>query len=117
MVDLRGRARFAEETLLALFAQGFGADDFDGGGTIEDCRIGYRTFGKLDRAKSNLVLFPTWFTGDTQTLVDIVPGKIVDTSRFFLVLVDSIGNGVSSAPSNSRTQPRLRFPKFTIHDP
>jgi homoserine O-acetyltransferase/O-succinyltransferase len=88
----------------------------DSGATIEECRIGYRTFGKLDKAKSNVILFPTWFTGDTQTLVDIVPSKIVDTNRFFLVLVDSLGNGVSSSPSSSRTQPRLKFPKFTIHD-
>lgn len=88
----------------------------DGGGTIEECRIGYRTFGKLDNAKSNVVLVPTWFTGDTEALVASVPTKLIDTSRFFLVLVDALGNGVSSSPSNSRTQPRLRFPKFTVHD-
>jgi homoserine O-acetyltransferase len=33
-----------------------------------------------------------------------------------VILVDSIGNGVSTSPSNSKTQPRLQFPKFTIHD-
>lgn len=88
----------------------------DSGEKIEECRIGYRTFGKLDEKKSNLVLFPTWFTGTTKSLVDAVPGKLVDTNRFFLVLVDALGDGVSSSPSSSRTQPRLRFPKFTIHD-
>lgn len=93
-----------------------GACALDSGETIAECRVGYRTFGKLDAARSNVVLFPTWFTGDTKTLVDIVPGKIVDTTKYFLVLVDALGDGVSSGPSTSRTQPRLRFPKFTIHD-
>ncbi|MDF2695203.1 MAG: Homoserine O-acetyltransferase [Labilithrix sp.] len=88
----------------------------DSGETIEECRVGYRTFGKLDAAQSNVVLFPTWFTGNTKTLVDIVPDKIVDTKKFFLVLVDALGDGVSSGPSSSRLQPRLRFPKFTVHD-
>lgn len=30
--------------------------------------------------------------------------------------MDALGNGVSSAPSSSRTQARLPFPRFTIHD-
>jgi homoserine O-acetyltransferase len=93
-----------------------GTCTLDSGEKIEECRIGYRTFGKLDAKRSNVVLFPTWFTGTTKDLVDDVPGKLVDTKRFFLVLVDALGNGVSSGPSTSRTQPRLRFPKFTIHD-
>lgn len=94
----------------------------ESGEKIEDCRIGFRTWGKLNADKSNAVLFPTWFSGTTQKLVDSVPATpgssngLVDTKKFFLVLVDAIGNGVSSSPSNSKTQPRLRFPKFTIHD-
>jgi homoserine O-acetyltransferase/O-succinyltransferase len=88
----------------------------DSGERISECRVGYRTYGKLDATKSNAVLFSTWFTGTTQSLVDSVPDKLVDTKKFFLVLVDAIGDGVSSSPSNSRTQARLAFPRFTIHD-
>jgi homoserine O-acetyltransferase/O-succinyltransferase len=33
-----------------------------------------------------------------------------------VVLVDAIGNGVSTSPSNSKTQARLHFPEFTIRD-
>lgn len=93
-----------------------GTCTLDSGEKIEECRIGYRTFGKLDAKRSNVVLFPTWFTGTTKDLVDGAPRKLVDTKRFFLVLVDALGNGVSSGPSTSRTQARLRFPRFTIHD-
>jgi homoserine O-acetyltransferase len=93
-----------------------GACVLESGEKIEGCKIGYRTFGKLDAAKSNAVLFPTWFTGTTKNLVDVVPDKIVDTKRFHLILIDALGDGVSSAPSNSPTQGRLKFPKFTIRD-
>ena len=101
-----GEQRFAE----------LGTCKLDGGAVIEGCRIGYRTYGKLDATRSNLVLWPTWFTGSTKPLTDAVPDKVVDTKKFFLVLVDAIGDGVSSSPSNSATQPRLKFPIFTIHD-
>jgi len=88
----------------------------DSGEKIEDCRIGYRTFGKLDAARSNVILFPTWFTGTTQPLAKYFPGSMIDTKRFFVVFVDALGDGVSSSPSNSRTQAHLKFPHFTIHD-
>jgi homoserine O-acetyltransferase len=93
-----------------------GTCTLDSGEKIEDCRLGYRTFGKLDAARSNIVLFPTWFTGRTRSLVEDVPNKMVDAGKYHVVLVDALGNGTSSGPSTSRTQPRLRFPRFTIHD-
>jgi homoserine O-acetyltransferase len=93
-----------------------GSCALESGQRIDGCRIGYRTFGRLDATKSNVVLFPTWFSGTTKPLTLVVPDKLVDTSRFFLILVDAIGDGVSTSPSNSRTQPRLAFPRFTIRD-
>jgi homoserine acetyltransferase len=40
----------------------------ESGAFIRDCRIGYRTLGKLNDDKSNVVLFPTWFTGSSEQL-------------------------------------------------
>jgi homoserine O-acetyltransferase len=93
-----------------------GTCDLESGEKVQDCKIGFRTFGKLDAARANVVLFPTWFTGTTKPLVDLVPQKLVDTSRFHLILVDALADGVSTAPSNSTKQARLRFPKITIRD-
>ncbi len=93
-----------------------GTCPLESGERIEDCRVGYRTFGKLDASRSNAILFPTYFTGTTGDIVDVVPNKLVDTSRFYLILVDALGDGVSTSPSNSKTQPRLRFPRFTTGD-
>jgi pimeloyl-ACP methyl ester carboxylesterase len=87
------------------------------GGVIHDFRLGYRTLGKLNAEKSNAVLWPTWLGGKSEDLlVFIGPGKVVDTSQYFVVLVDAIGNGISSSPSNSKKQARLKFPEFTIRD-
>lgn len=87
------------------------------GGVIRDCQIGYRTLGTLNADKSNVILWPTWFTGWTADLLQFVgPEKVVDSSKYFVVLVDAIGYGVSSSPSNSETQPGAEFPEFTIRD-
>lgn len=87
------------------------------GQVIRDCRIGYRTFGQLNAAKSNAVLFSTWFVGRSRDLAGLIgPGKLVDSGKYFVVAVDALGDGVSSSPSNSRSQPRMRFPRFSIRD-
>ena len=63
------------------------------------------------------MLFPTWFGGRTQDLVELIgPGKLVDSTRYFVVAVDALGDGVSSSPSNSQAQPRMQFPQFSIRD-
>jgi len=71
------------------------------GETIASCKVGYRTFGKLNDAKSNAVVFPTWFGGNTAELEQFFgPGKLVDTDKYFGVAIDALGNGVSCSPSN-----------------
>ena len=87
------------------------------GATIRDCRVGYRTFGTLNSARSNAVLVPTWFSGRSEALAALIgPGKLVDSSRYFVIAVDALGDGVLSSPSNSTLQPHMRFPQFTVHD-
>jgi len=87
------------------------------GAVLHDFRIGYRTLGKLNAAKSNAVLWPTWLRGRTEDLLQFIgPGKVVDTSKHYVILVDAIGDGISTSPSNSASQPRMKFPKFTIRD-
>jgi len=87
------------------------------GNVIRDCRLGYRTFGQLNDDKSNAVLFPTWFGGRTQNLVELIgPGKLVDSTKYFVVAVDALGDGISSSPSNSTSQPHMMFPQFGIRD-
>ena len=87
------------------------------GEILRDCRIGYRTFGQLNADKSNAILVPTWATGTTEQLQgNVGPGRLADSSQYFVILVDALANGVSSSPSNSSLQPRMRFPRITMHD-
>ncbi len=91
----------------------------ESGAAIEGCRLGYRTFGTLNAARSNAVLFPMWFTGrsgEVGALVGPGPDRFVDTTKYFVIVVDPFGNGVSSSPSNSSLQPNVSFPVFTIRD-
>ena len=95
----------------------FGDFRLRNGGVIQDFRLGYRTLGKLNAEKSNAVLWPTWLGGKSENLLQFVgPGNVVDSNKYFVTLVDAIGDGVSSSPSNSETQPRLQFPEFAIRD-
>jgi homoserine O-acetyltransferase/O-succinyltransferase len=87
------------------------------GEVMHDFRLGYRTMGALNAAKSNAILWPTWLGGRTENLVEFIgPGRVVDSSQYFVILVDSIGDGVTTSPSNSKTQPWMKFPQFTIRD-
>ena len=88
-----------------------------GGEVIRDCRIGYRTFGRLNARRDNAVLVPTWHGGRSETMTFILgPDRWVDTTHWFAILVDKPGNGVSTSPSNSRSQPGQRFPRLTLGD-
>ena len=98
------------------FAQ-LGDFKLENGQVIRDCRIGYRTFGKLNEARSNAIIFPTWAGGTTEYLKgSIGPGKLVDSNLYFVIAVDALANGVSSSPSNSKLQPRMSFPNVTLRD-
>jgi len=89
----------------------------ESGEVIRSCRLGYRTFGKLNADKSNAILFPTWFSGTSEQLAgNFGKGKLVDDAKFFVIAVDAIGNGVSSSPSNARSQAGEASPRFTIRD-
>lgn len=89
----------------------------ESGEVIRDCRIGYRTFGALNATRTNAVLFPTWASGTTEQLKsNIGSGRLVDNSTYYVIAIDALGNGVSSSPSNSKLQPGMQFPRFTIGD-
>jgi homoserine O-acetyltransferase len=89
------------------------------GETLLDVQLGYRTAGELNADRSNVILFPTWFTGTTGQLFQfekIGPGLLADTDRFHVIAVDALGNGVSTSPSNSARQPGAAFPGIAIDD-
>jgi homoserine O-acetyltransferase len=89
----------------------------ESGAILQDCRIGYRTFGRLDPDRGNAVLLVPWSMGTSGQLArKIGPGKLIDSDRYFVIAVDALANGVSSSPSNSTRQPGDAFPVFSMRD-
>jgi homoserine O-acetyltransferase len=88
----------------------------ESGQVIKDCRIGYRVYGKLNSAKNNGILFPSWYGGTAKDIEGTDPWKAVYTTKYCLIIADALGDGVSSSPSNSTTQHGPRFPHFSIRD-
>ncbi len=87
------------------------------GGIIADCRVGYRTFGRLSIARDNVVLIPTWLQGRSEDWIPLLgPRGYVDTTRFHVIIVDALGDGHSSSPSSFAKDHRSAFPQLTIGD-
>jgi homoserine O-acetyltransferase/O-succinyltransferase len=84
------------------------------GEVLRECRVGYRTYGQLNAEKSNIILYPTWANGRTEQMAGAA-GWLRDAG-YFVITVDALSNGVSSSPSNSRFQPRMKFPLITVRD-
>src|SRR6266576_959882 len=75
----------------------------ESGEVIRDFAISYVTHGTLNAKRSNAILMGTALTGNHHRLD-------------FVVCTDAIGNGLTTSPSTSTAQPRMRFPRFTIRD-
>ena len=89
----------------------------ESGEVIKDFAISYVTHGTLNAKKSNAILMVTAISGNHHRLDFLIgPGKALDTDKYFIICTDAIGNGLTTSPSNSTAQPRMKFPKFLIRD-
>src|SRR5687767_4048012 len=99
---------------LAPTVVSLGACRLSSGATIDDCRVAYRTYGRLSPARDNVVLIPTFFAGRSEDHRFML-GDYVDTTRYHVVIVDALADGHSSSPSNSRAG-AAAFASVTIGD-
>ena len=98
-----------------LFAEG--DLKLESGEAIKDFSISYVTHGKLNEKKSNAILMVTAVSGNHHRIDFMIgPGKALDPGKYFIICTDAIANGLTTSPSNSKAQPRMQFPKFTIRD-
>lgn len=96
-----------------------GRFELEEGGVIPDLQLAVATYGTLNEAKDNAILIPTWFSGTHQTweLVYIGPGRALDPEKYFIVVVNQIGNGLSTSPHNTDGEIAMStFPNVTIGD-
>ena len=88
------------------------------GATLRDAKLAYKTYGELNADKSNAIVYPTWYSGrhwDNEWLIG--DGMALDPAKYFIIVPNMLGNGLSSSPSN--TPPpydAARFPDVTFYD-
>lgn len=89
------------------------------GEVLKDCRLAVATHGALNAAKDNAILIPTWYSGTSKIMSDVYvgPGHALDPERYYIVIVNQIGNGLSSSPHNTAgPQGMAGFPRVRIAD-
>jgi homoserine O-acetyltransferase len=64
-------------------------------------KIVYETFGALNEPADNCVVLPTYYTGTDRSYLPMIgAGRALDPARWFIVIPNMLGNGVSDSPSN-----------------
>ena len=89
----------------------------ESGEVLRDAFVSYVIHGDPARLPHAAILVTTAI-GSTHHRLDFLigPGNALDTTRHCVVVIDALGNGLSSSPSNSATQPGHQFPRLTIRD-
>ena len=88
------------------------------GQTLDGAVLVYQTYGSLAADKSNVIVFNTPF-GAQHTDIQWMIGSdmALDPARYFIVIPNMFGNGLSTSPSNmSAPSDHGRFPAVTIYD-
>ncbi|MBA2692338.1 MAG: alpha/beta fold hydrolase [Rubrobacter sp.] len=89
-----------------------------GGATLRDAKLAYKTYGTLNDAKDNAIVYPTWYSGrhwENEWLIG--EGMALDPSEYFIIVPNMLGNGLSSSPSNMPPPyDKARFPNIAVAD-
>ena len=86
--------------------------------TLPKAHLAYKTYGTLNADKSNVILYPTSY-GAHHSDIDWLIGRdgILDPERWFIIIPNQLGNGLSTSPSNLAEPYGLgRIPVFTNWD-
>jgi homoserine O-acetyltransferase len=88
------------------------------GATLRDAKLAYQTYGSLNSAKDNVIVFPTFFGGQhTANEGMIGEDQALDPSKYFIIVPNMFGNGLSSSPSNHPPPyDKASFPGVTVYD-
>ena len=104
-----------------------------GGGTLTDAVVAYETWGELDAERSNAILLFTGLSPSAHAASSqadpsegwweamVGPGKAIDTQRWFVICVNSLGSPFGSTsplsvnPATGEPY-RLDFPELAMED-
>lgn len=86
------------------------------GETLPGAFISWKTYGTLSPQRDNVVLYPTSYSARHPDLEWLIgPDGVLDPTRWFIVIPDMFGNGLSSSPSNTPDYPTLVTAWDNVH--
>ena len=78
------------------------------GGILPGARVVWRAHGTLSPARDNVVLYPTSYGAQHPDIEWLIgPDGVLDPRRWFILIPNMFGGGLSSSPSNAAPWPRL----------
>lgn len=85
---------------------------------IRNAKLVYKTYGSLKDNRDNAIIYPTSFAATHDDAAWLIgPGRALDSDKYFIIVPDMFGNGLSSSPSNTPLPAGAgSFPNVTIHD-
>jgi len=92
--------------------------ELQSGVVFSGARLAYKTYGELNQTRDNVVVLPTFYTGNhLRNEGYFGPGRAIDPARHFVVSINMFGNGISSSPSNTPAPfNAANFPQITLYD-
>jgi len=86
--------------------------------TLRQAKLAYKTYGRLSSSRDNVIVMPTFYGGQhTDTEPMMRAGRALDPARYFIVVPNMFGNGLSSSPSNTPAPfDRAAFPNVSLYD-
>lgn len=87
----------------------------ESGATFRGARLAYKTYGTLAAKKDNAILLMTPFGAQHTDLEhQVANGRALDPDRYFIVIANLFGNGLSSSPGN--LEAGQAWENFTLAD-
>jgi homoserine O-acetyltransferase/O-succinyltransferase len=78
------------------------------GAVLPGAQLSWKSHGTLSPGRDNMVVYPTSYGAQHPDLEWLIgPDGILDPRRWFIVIPDMFGNGLSSSPSNCAGYPEL----------
>jgi homoserine O-acetyltransferase len=78
------------------------------GAVLHDAQLSWKTHGTLSAAKDNVIVYPTSYGAQHPDLEWLIgPDGVLDPERWFIVIPDMFGNGLSSSPADRADYPTL----------
>ena len=93
-----------------------GALDLQSGETLRNSELSWKSFGTLAPARDNVIVYPTSYSAQHTDLEWLIgPDEVLDPTRWFIVIPDMFGNGLSSSPSTVANYPALVTTADNVH--